>query len=1064
MTRITIRELNGQDPNAVVVFDGGEEYPVHIDNPFGRKAEEDLEWYFEEHLRFPFIEQVRAKNAAASIARYGKDLFDQVFADRRAFARYQAALQSGVENLAFEIAGSPDFHALHWEALKDPDLPQPFALEAPFVRGNLNPQTVRAQAQVSPTINILVVTARPLGAHDVAYRTISRPLVHGLRQAGIRVRIEILRPGTYRKLVNHLDDVRSRPGTGYYHVIHFDVHGGLLSYDELQAGGQADRYVFQARYRRNDLAEYVNRKAFLFLESDTDGQADPVEAGELADLLLIHQVPIVILNACQSAKQVATEGPAVPADARETSLGSRLMAAGVQMVLAMSYSITVTAAEKLMTTLYERLYDGDPPSTAIRRGRQELSNSKERKVYYDQKIDLEDWLLPVVYQNSEQTLTTREFTPEEAEIYYGQLARRYQPPAVTYEFVGRDLDVLQVEKRLLTRNILLIRGMGGAGKTTLLHHLGEWWQTTGFTDRVIYFGYDERAWTLEQILHRIAETLMTDAVRVASFQPQTLPVQQQMIAERLRGHRHLLILDNLESITGTHLAVCNTLSEDEQQKLRGFLADLTGGRTFVLLGSRGGEDWLARGTFDNNVYDLPGLDPEAASALAERILERHGATQHCGDDTFQRLTDLLAGYPMALEVVLSNLDRKTPEEVLDALQSGDTAIDMRGTGRTESLMQCIEYSYSNLSPEAQQLLLCLAPFTSVLDIDHLPEYSEKLREQPALEHLPYDLWDEVLQEAINWGLMTPHVGLLSGYLDLQPIMPYFLRSQLVNSARHNMEDPVKIAYAAYFDHRSNNIMAGLVTDDPQEHRQVYGPAILEYENLRMAIEIAMHLKRSVRNPFRVISALETFSRTHKRGLRMSLMVEQGLESYPTQYLNGAMLTERVEVLDDIAYRHLELKQYSSSESTYKKALSIWQGSTNHDPEEIRRRSAAILHQLGAVAEQQRDWSKAQQHYQQALEIKSEFNNIDSLAKTYHQLGIVAYEQRDLEKARYYFLESLKIKESSGDRYSCASAYHQLGVIAQDQRRWGDAEICIIWPSGSTSNSARNLERPALFTN
>jgi DNA repair exonuclease SbcCD ATPase subunit len=34
--------------------------------------------------------------------------------------------------------------------------------------------------------------------------------------------------------------------------------------------------------------------------------------------------------------------------------------------------------------------------------------------------------------------------------------------------VGRDLDILQIEKRLLTkRNILLIRGMGGAGKTTL---------------------------------------------------------------------------------------------------------------------------------------------------------------------------------------------------------------------------------------------------------------------------------------------------------------------------------------------------------------------------------------------------------------------------------------------------------------------------------------------------------------------------------------------------------------------------------------------------------------------
>ena len=55
---------------------------------------------------------------------------------------------------------------------------------------------------------------------------------------------------------------------------------------------------------------------------------------------------------------------------------------------------------------------------------------------------------------------------------------------------------MEIEKRLLLRrNLLLVRGMGGAGKTMLLHHLGAWWQTTGFVEHVFYFGYDERAWT-----------------------------------------------------------------------------------------------------------------------------------------------------------------------------------------------------------------------------------------------------------------------------------------------------------------------------------------------------------------------------------------------------------------------------------------------------------------------------------------------------------------------------------------------------------------------------------------
>ena len=55
---------------------------------------------------------------------------------------------------------------------------------------------------------------------------------------------------------------------------------------------------------------------------------------------------------------------------------------------------------------------------------------------------------------------------------------RYQGPEPPYGFVGRDVDILQIEKGVLStsegkrRNLLLVQGMGVAGKTTLVHHLG----------------------------------------------------------------------------------------------------------------------------------------------------------------------------------------------------------------------------------------------------------------------------------------------------------------------------------------------------------------------------------------------------------------------------------------------------------------------------------------------------------------------------------------------------------------------------------------------------------------
>jgi hypothetical protein len=96
----------------------------------------------------------------------------------------------------------------------------------------------------------------------------------------------------------------------------------------------------------------------------------------------------------------------------------------------MGYSVTVSAAELLMSTLYQHLFAGDDLAVAIRHARTELYNNKERRAYFDQKINLEDWLLPVVYQNQPVTLKPSEFTPEERAAWFERKAeeKRYTPP------------------------------------------------------------------------------------------------------------------------------------------------------------------------------------------------------------------------------------------------------------------------------------------------------------------------------------------------------------------------------------------------------------------------------------------------------------------------------------------------------------------------------------------------------------------------------------------------------------------------------------------------------------
>jgi tetratricopeptide (TPR) repeat protein len=1057
-----------ESPNATVSFDGGYAHPITISGPFSQAEEERLAWYFEEHLRFPFTNQVIARQAAESIVPYGETLFKQIFeGQQQIYAEYKQATQAGLHGLRFDIIGSPAFHQLHWEALRQPGR-EPFVLHAPMVRRSQAYIEAKIKVLEAPTINLLVVTARPKGGRDVGYRTISRPLLEGLRQINVPVKVDIVRPGTYRALVEHLRRARDERGVGYYQVIHFDLHGAVAtikSLSQVEAGVGSQTYTVQLknRYGRSDLdkpepAEAEALKAFLFFEAEAADTLDPAEADELARLLREHQIPIAILNACQSGQQIG---------ATETSLGSRLLQAGVQTVIAMGYSVTVSAAALMMPVLYRSLLNQKDVLVALREARTALHNQPERRAYFNQRIKLEDWLLPVVYQpqgSIETKLPLREMTLTEQAQILSRQSSRYQAPEPTYGFVGRDVDILQIEKHILShsegkrRNLLLVRGMGGAGKTTLLHHLGAWWQMTGLVEEIFYFGYDEKAHTAEQIVTEIGRRLLNKVVppgmavspAYGGFQALLPELRAQTLAQRLRSERHLLILDNLESVTGTPMAILNTLDRDEQARLRNFLADLLDGQTLVLLGSRGQESWLVGDTGrplrQNDVYELPGLDTEAASTLAERILERqvaHEARQaeYRQSDAFQQLLKLLDGYPLPLEVVLANLARQTPAAVLAALRAGAPELDARvdkadPQARTRSIIHCIEYAHGNLDEGAQRLLLSLFPFTGVVWKDRLEAYTQQLREQPPLADLPIERWEEVLETVQHWGLLTPHE--IPGYVRLQPILPYFLKSRL-GQEPVELQEAIETAFWRHYDGLSG-LLSSLLDSKEAQQKQI-GQLLmqLEYENVLAALALALDRQASILNPYGALSDYLDVTQEHRRGLEIGQRVLTRLERYPAEALQGQLGVEFAVIIDNIAKRQLLTQRHDLAEASYRRALELFNNLTTLDEETKAKGSAGIYHQLGRVAQEQRQWAQANAYYQQALEIYQEFKARYEQASTYHQLGRVAQEQRQWAQANAYYQQALEIYQEFKARYEQASTYHQLGRVAQEQRQWAQAQ-------------------------
>ncbi|MCP4450703.1 MAG: CHAT domain-containing protein, partial [Planctomycetes bacterium] len=173
-------------------------------------------------------------------------------------------------------------------------------------------------------INILLVATRPFEG-DVRYRSISRPLVELVHKNHLHAEVTVLRPPTFDQLREVL---RQRPG--YYHILHFDGHGGYgeIAADPAQASTLAEAV---------DPHQYKGHQGSLVFET-TEGRPQPIPAETISATFRRHRIPMVVLNACQSA---ALDENAEDAFA---CVAASLIRAGIRSVVAMAYSLYVSGA------------------------------------------------------------------------------------------------------------------------------------------------------------------------------------------------------------------------------------------------------------------------------------------------------------------------------------------------------------------------------------------------------------------------------------------------------------------------------------------------------------------------------------------------------------------------------------------------------------------------------------------------------------------------------------------------------------------------------------------------
>ena len=178
----------------------------------------------------------------------------------------------------------------------------------------------------------------------------------------------------------------------------------------------------------------------------------------------------------------------------------------------MAYSVTVTAAALAMPVLYDRLTRGADPVAALHAARQVLHDDAGRQAYFDQQLDLQDWVLPVGFRQQPVQLRLRPMDDAEQAAFFQRQADvgRGAGPGVRVHRPGPGYpgDRAAAAGRP-GRQRAARAGHGRAGKSTLLAHLAWWWQRTSLIGQVFAFSYEDRAWTAAQIIREIRAKLLS---------------------------------------------------------------------------------------------------------------------------------------------------------------------------------------------------------------------------------------------------------------------------------------------------------------------------------------------------------------------------------------------------------------------------------------------------------------------------------------------------------------------------------------------------------------------------
>jgi hypothetical protein len=342
--------------------------------PLGPIELGEIRWYLEEYHLWPVgLFRERAERTEAALPGWGKALYDAGLAANAARDALDAWRAAGgadgrrfsvwvdrdlPEGTAAEEQASADEAAsallsLPWELLHDGGGYLLHGRRASHVRRRLPNRKPTERQPLRLPIRILLLAPRPevdeQGQQVAGYfdhRSSALPLVEAVENLGELAELTVLTPPTLPSLEAELK--RAHEAGQPYAVVHFDGHG---VYDRQKGLGAL---LFEKPSHVPGTSEVPGTSRTLHL----------VHAADLASRMRDYGIPLVFLDACQTA-QVEADPTA--------SVAAKLLEEGVTSVVAMSHSVLVETARRFVQAFYAALAEGKRVGQAMLAGQQALA-------------------------------------------------------------------------------------------------------------------------------------------------------------------------------------------------------------------------------------------------------------------------------------------------------------------------------------------------------------------------------------------------------------------------------------------------------------------------------------------------------------------------------------------------------------------------------------------------------------------------------------------------------------------------------------------------------------------